>query len=128
LKKFEAAFLPKIGKSTSFGGFMKKVKTTQDVLKKGKRIKVGKNGKQKVIAAEWVDMEVIDNINLKSKLNRRWRLARKQNKPKEILKAYREEYEKQTEEDIHYVWKEKRRMGSMQNRRNLEKWKKKSGA
>ena len=43
LKLFETAFLPKIGKSTSFEGFMKKVKTTQDiVLKKRKRIKVGK--------------------------------------------------------------------------------------
>ena len=71
LKKFETAFLPKIGKSTSFEGFMKKVKTTQDtVLKKRKRIKVGKRGKQKVTAAEWVDMELIDNINLRSKLIR----------------------------------------------------------
>ena len=83
LKKFETAFLPKIGKSTSFEGFMKKVKTTQDiVLKKRKRIKVGKRGKQKVTAAEWVDMELIDNINIRSKLSRRWSLARKQRKPK----------------------------------------------
>jgi len=39
---------------------MKKVKTTQDtVLKKNKG---RKKGKQKVTAAEWVDMELIDNI------------------------------------------------------------------
>merc|ERR1711874_302898 len=120
-KKFEAAFLPKIGKSTSFGGFMKKVKTTQDVvLKKKKRIKVGKRGKQNVIA-EWVDLELIDNINLRSKLSRRWRLARKQNKPEEVLKAYKEEYEKQQRKTSIMSGKKKRRMGSKQNRRNLEK-------
>ena len=45
---------------------MKKIKNTQDVvLKKRKRIRIGRNGKQKVIAAEWVDIELIDNINLK---------------------------------------------------------------
>ena len=95
-KNFETAFLPKIGKSTSFGGFMKKIKTTQDIVfKKKKRINVGKRGKQKCIAAEWVDTELIDNINLRSKLSRRWRLARKQGKPEEILKVYKEEYEEQ---------------------------------
>ena len=40
-------------------------------------------------------MELIDNIKLRSKLSRRWRLARKQNKPEEILKIYKEEYEEQ---------------------------------
>ena len=58
LKKFEAELLPKIGKKTSFEGFTKKIKTTQDiVLKKRKRIRVGRRGKQKVTAAEWVDIE-----------------------------------------------------------------------
>ena len=61
---------------------MKKVKTTQDiVIKKRKIIKVGKRGKQNTIAAEWVDMKIIDNIKLRSKLSRRWRLTRKQKKP-----------------------------------------------
>ena len=71
LKNFEAAFLPKIGKSTSFGGLMRKLKTTQDVvLRKRKRIKVGKRGKSNVLAAEWVDLELTDNISLRSKLSR----------------------------------------------------------
>ena len=75
---------------------MKKLKTTQDaVLKKKKRIKIGKRGKHTVIAAEWVDMELIENINLRSKLSRKWRLARKQGQTEEILKAHKEEYEKQ---------------------------------
>merc|ERR1711874_903136 len=91
LKKFETAFLPKIGKSTNFGGFMKKVKTTQDiVLKKKKRIKIGKRGKQTILAAEWVDLELTDNISLRSKLSRRWRLARKNNEPEETVKACKE--------------------------------------
>ena len=43
---------------------MKKIKTTQDkVLKKRKRIRVGRRGKQKVTATEWVYIELIDNIN-----------------------------------------------------------------
>ena len=75
---------------------MKKIKTTQDVvLKKRKRIKVGRRGKRKVIAAEWVDIELIENINLRSKLSRRWRMTRKQRKPPEILKLYEEEYKEQ---------------------------------
>ena len=95
-KKFETAFIPKIGKSTSFWGFMKKIKTTLDViLRKKKRRKIGKRGKHTVLAAEWVDLELIDNISLRSKLSRKWRLARKHNEPEEILKACKEEYEKQ---------------------------------
>ena len=94
-KKFEAAFLPKIGKSTSFGGFMRKIKTTQDVvLRKKKRRKIGKRGKHTVLAAEWVDLELTDNISLRSRLSRKWRLARKNNEPEEILKACKENYEK----------------------------------
>ena len=44
-KKFETAFIPKIGKNTSFSGFMKKIKTTLDItLRKKKRIKIGMGG------------------------------------------------------------------------------------
>ena len=57
---------------------MKKIKTTIDViLRKKKRIKIGKRGKQTILAAEWVDQELTDNISLRSKLSRKWRLARK---------------------------------------------------
>ena len=74
---------------------MEKIKSTKDtVLRKRKRIKVGKRGKHKVIAVEWVDIELIDNINLRSKLSR-WRMARKQKEPKEVLKIYEEEYKEQ---------------------------------
>ena len=81
-KKFEAAFTPKIGKSTSFRGFMGKIKTTLNtVLKKKKRIKVEKRGKQTILATEWVDYELLDNIGLRSRLSRNWRIARKNGEP-----------------------------------------------
>ena len=81
-KEFETAFTQKIGKSTSFGGFMNKIKSTQNtVLRKKKRIKIGKRGKHKILAAEWVDCELIDNINLRSKFSRDWRIARNNNEP-----------------------------------------------
>ena len=101
LKKIETAFIPKIGKSTSFSGFMKKIKTTLDItLRKKKRIKIGKKGKQTVLAAEWVDSELTDNISLRSKLSRKWRLARKNNEPEEILKKYKEDYERQQKKHL----------------------------
>ena len=36
-KKFEASFIPKIGKSTSFNGFMKKIKTRLDITLRKRR-------------------------------------------------------------------------------------------
>ena len=75
---------------------MKKIKSTLDVtLKKKKKIKIGKNKNQLVLAAEWVDTELIENIKLRSRLSRRWRLARKNKEPEEVQNRYKEEYEKQ---------------------------------
>ena len=43
VKAMEEDLLPKIGKKICFNGLMKKIKVSQDkVLKKSKRIKVGK--------------------------------------------------------------------------------------
>ena len=75
---------------------MKKIKTTLDItLQEKKRIKIGKRRNQTVLAAEWVDTELTDNISLRSKLSRRWRIARKNKEPEETLRRYKEEYEKQ---------------------------------
>ena len=50
---------------------MRKIKTSQNkVLKKKKRIRIGRRGNKKIIAAEWVDIELIENINLRSSLSR----------------------------------------------------------
>jgi len=118
LRKFEAAFLPKIGKSTIFGGFMRKIKTTQDVLRKKK---IGKRGKQTILAAEWVDLELTDNISLRSKLSRKWRLARNNNEPVETVKACKEEYEKQQKKTSIMSCKKK---GEWEVRKIEETWKK----
>merc|ERR1711874_593240 len=96
LKEFEKDLLPKLGKKKSFDGLMRKIKTSQNkVLKKKKRIKIGRRGNKKVTADEWVDIELIENIKLRSKLSRRWRIARKQEKPKEVLELYEKEYKEQ---------------------------------
>jgi len=47
LKKFEDAFIPLIGKSTTFKGCIGKIKTTLNLtMRKKKRIKVGGKGKK----------------------------------------------------------------------------------
>jgi len=75
---------------------MKEIKTTLDItLWKKKRIKIGKRRNQIVLAAEWVDTELTDNISLRSKLSMRWRIARKNKEPEETLRRCKEEYEKQ---------------------------------
>jgi len=45
----------------------------------------------RIAAAEWVDV-LIDNIKIRGKLSRRWRIARKKKEPQELLNKYKEEY------------------------------------
>ena len=72
---------------------MSKLKTSIDAtMKRRKMIKLGGKGKLKLISAEWVDKELIDNIKLRSKLSREWRLARKRKEPVEVLKQYERRY------------------------------------
>jgi len=96
LEKFERDLLPKIGKKTSFDSLMRKIKSSQNkILKKDKRIRIGLREHKRVTAAEWVDIELIDNIKVKNKLSRRWRIARKQGRPENVLKLYEKEYKDQ---------------------------------
>ena len=75
---------------------MKNIKISQEkVLKKSKRIKVGKKGDIRIAATEWVDEELIENIKIRGKLSRRWRTARKKGEPQEILNNYEKEYKYQ---------------------------------
>ena len=53
--------------------------TLKIVLLKKKRIKVKKKGNKILMAAKWVDNELIDNLKLRSVLNRNWRQAKKDN-------------------------------------------------
>ena len=70
---------------------MEKMKSTLNItLKKKKRLKLGRRGKTTMLAAEWVDQELIDNIKTRSRLSRDWRRARKNGEPEEIQKACKE--------------------------------------
>merc|ERR1711874_760655 len=95
LKKLEVD-LPKIGNKIKLNKLMEKIKTSQNkILKRSKRIRIGSRGNMKVSAAEWVDLELIDNIKERSMLSRRWRIARKERKPQETLELYEKEYKEQ---------------------------------
>ena len=47
-------------------------------MKRRKKIKPGGKKKMKLLAAEWVDRELLENIKLRSRLSREWRYARKE--------------------------------------------------
>ena len=75
---------------------MEKMKTVLNItLKKEKRICTGQKGKKTILAAEWIDPEMIKNLKLRSKMNRNWRYARKNELAMEVQEEYKEEYLKQ---------------------------------
>ena len=45
-----------------------------------------------LLATKWVDDELIVNLKIRSRLNRNWRFAKKNNLPKEIQKECRKKY------------------------------------
>merc|ERR1711874_623061 len=61
-------------------------------MKRRKKIKLGNKKKVKLLAAEWVDNELIENIKLRSKLSREWRHARKRKEPIIIIEQYKRRY------------------------------------
>merc|ERR1711913_27631 len=82
-----------IGKNTTFKGYMGKVKTTlNSTMRKKKRIKVGGRGKKTILAAEWVDAELISNIKLRTSYSRQWKQARKNNDSEEIIEECKKRY------------------------------------
>merc|ERR1711874_665725 len=88
--------------------------------KKKKKIKVGKRGQRTMLAAEWVDSELIENINIRSRLSRNWRIARKNNESEEIPKACKEKYEKQQKKTAVLSGKKK---GDWKKKKIEETWK-----
>ena len=68
----EEALLSMIGKKIGFNKIMKKIKISQErTLKVKKRIKIGRRGEIRILAAEWVDEELRDNIRRRERLSRR---------------------------------------------------------
>ena len=67
--------------------------TVNLTLKKRKKIKLDRKGRKTIRAAEWVDQELIDNIRLRNRINKKWRFARKN----KLLKEVQGEYKKKNE-------------------------------
>ena len=61
-------------------------KTLNTTLLKRKRIRIDRKGKKILLAAKWVDTEMVDNLKVRSRLNRNWRFAKKNNLPLDIQK------------------------------------------
>ena len=96
-----------IGRSSNFNLFLKKLKTSVNHhLKKRKRIKVGKKGNKIIRAAEWMDLEIIESIKLRMKLNKIWRFSRRNQSP-QIQKACKEEYENQKKVTAALIYRKK---------------------
>ena len=96
LKVFESVFLPKIGKKISFRKCMDKLKSTlNSTMRRRKKIKLGNRNNVKLLAAEWVDDELIGNIKLRSQYSREWRYARKNKSPPNIIEQCKNRYLKQ---------------------------------
>merc|ERR1711874_230834 len=96
MMKFEAEFIPQIGKKTSFRRCMYKLKSTLNTtLRKKKRIKVVGKGSNKLLAAEWVDEELIRNIKLRTKYSKEWKKARKNKSPPDYIEQCKKKYMRQ---------------------------------
>ena len=93
LTQCATSFRSKIGKKISFSKCMEKIKTSVNAtMRRRKKIRPGKKQEMRLLAAEWVDRELIENVKLRSKFNREWRYARKRGEPTEILEQYKQRY------------------------------------
>ena len=76
-EQFREAFRKLIGKKCSFNRYMEKLKRTLNTtLLKRKRIRIDKKVKNIILAAKWVDKELIDNLKIRSRLNRNRKFAK----------------------------------------------------
>merc|ERR1711913_213093 len=92
LKRCAESFKRKIGKKHSFKRCMNKLKSSIDENLRRKLVKLAGKGQIKLISAHWVDTELIENIKLRTRLNKEWRKARRREEPEEILKVLKERY------------------------------------
>merc|ERR1711909_174601 len=98
---FERSFIPKIGRHISFKRCMGKIKQSMEqTMRRKKKIKQGRRGKETILAAEWVDQELIDEIKLRVKYNRQWRYARKRGDPEEEIKLCELRYKEQKKKTL----------------------------
>ena len=64
-------------------------------MKKRKRIKVGGRGNKTILAAKWVDDEMISKIKLRTTYSRQWKQARKNKESDEEIEKCKQRYLKQ---------------------------------
>merc|ERR1711874_232808 len=96
LVKCAESFKRKIGKKISFKKCMSKLKSSIDEnLRRRKKVKLAGKDQVRMISAPWVDEELIENIRIRTFLNKEWRMARARGEPKEILDTYKERYMRQ---------------------------------
>jgi len=96
LVKCAESFKRKIGKKISFKKCMNKMKSSIDeTLRRRKMVKLAGKNQVKMISAPWVDDELIENIKLRTFLNKEWRMARARGESNEILEMYKERYMRQ---------------------------------
>ena len=110
-------FKASIGRRHGFKECMGKLKTS--VSQTMKRTKLQRPGRkwQTIKAAPWVDKELRDNVDLRSKYSREWRYARKEGEQGKI-EMCKEKYFKQKEITGIMVGNKKKWMGSNENPRN----------
>merc|ERR1712082_410293 len=96
IEKCAKDFKTRIGKRSSFKNCMDKIRTSvEHTMRKRLKKKPSRKKKEKkymIKAAKWVDSELLRSINLRSKLSRAWRYARKREEPEQVLEIYKQEY------------------------------------
>ena len=87
---------------------MDKIETAQDrTLKLRKKMRVGSDNNGPVVVAEWVDEEMQASLKKRKMKNKKWRRARREEKPKEELDRLEEEYKKPQKETSRLTGKNK---------------------
>ena len=72
---------------------MNKIRTSVEyAMRRRKRIKPGNKKKITLASAPWMDETLISNINLRSKLSREWRYARKRGDSNEEIEKCKQKY------------------------------------
>ena len=106
LQKCLESFKRKVGRKHSFKGCINKLKTSvEHTMRKSVKKKPG-NKDQPIRAAPWVDRELTENIELRSKLSRHWRYARKEGN-KEKIERCKEAYFEQKKRTMDLAMRKK---------------------
>merc|ERR1712055_1106560 len=96
----------------------------EHTMRRKKRIKQGRKGKDTILAAKWADQELIDGIKLRVKYNRQWRYARKKGAPEEEIKICETRYKEQKKKTLIMTELKKSTWEKKEDRRNMERWEK----